>query len=166
MLSELKENLLKAGKSEGCISFDDLNELLPDEIKDPRDIEKIFNFLGDHNIEIVTEEKSGEKRTLSGEVWEKKKDSGEDAADDEPALGFSEEDEHDAEETTTTYLREMGRFDLLTPEEEAKYSKTIRQGFEALIKAIREDKSGVEEIDLLRQRIDLWEKRDPTLKPK
>ena len=166
MLSELKENLLKAGKSEGCISFDDLNDLLPDEIKDPRDIEKIFNFLGDHNIEIVTEEKSGEKRTLSGEVWKKKKKSADDGEDDEPALGFSEEDEHDAEETTTTYLREMGRFDLLTPEEEAKYSKTIRQGFEAIITAIREDSSGVREIDLLRERIDLWEKRDPTLKPK
>ena len=166
MLSELKENLLKAGKSEGCISFDDLNDLLPDEIKDPRDIEKVFNFLGDHNIEIVTEEKSGEKRTLSGEVWEKKKDSSGDGDEDEPALGFSEDDEHDAEETTTTYLREMGRFDLLTPEEEAKYSKTIRQGFEAIITAIRKDKSGVREIDLLRERIELWEKRDPTLKPK
>ena len=166
MLSELKENLLKAGKTEGCISFDDLNDLLPDEIKDPRDIEKIFNFLGDHNIEIVTEEKSGEKRTLSGEKWEKKKDGGDDGDDDESSLGFTEEDEHDAEETTTTYLREMGRFDLLTPEEEAKYSKTIRQGFEAIITAIREDKSGVREIDLLRERIDLWEKRDPTLKPK
>ena len=166
MLSELKENLLKAGKSEGCISFDDLNDLLPDEIKDPRDIEKVFNFLGDHNIEIVTEEKSGEKRTLSGEVWKKKKDSSGDGDEDEPALGFSEDDEHDAEETTTTYLREMGRFDLLTPEEEAKYSKTIRQGFEAIITAIRKDKSGVREIDLLRERIDLWEKRDPTLKPK
>ncbi len=166
MLSELKKDLLKAGKSEGCISFDDLNDLLPDEIKDPRDIEKIFNFLGDHNIEIVTEEKSGEKRTLSGEVWEKKKGSRGDGDEDEPALGFSEDDEHDAEETTTTYLREMGRFDLLTPEEEAKYSKTIRQGFEAIITAIRKDKSGVREIDLLRERIDLWEKRDPTLKPK
>ena len=166
MLSELKENLLKAGKTEGCISFDDLNDLLPDEIKDPRDIEKIFNFLGDHNIEIVTEEKSGEKRTLSGEVYKKRKGDSDDGDDEEPSLGFSEEDEHDAEETTTTYLREMGRFDLLTPEEEAKYSKTIRQGFEAIITAIREDESGVREIDLLRERIDLWEKRDPTLKPK
>ena len=166
MLSELKENLLKAGKTQGCISFDDLNDLLPDEINDPRDIEKIFNFLGDNNIEIVTEEKSGERRTLSGEKWEKKKASASDGDDDEPALGFSEEDEHDAEETTTTYLREMGRFDLLTPEEEAKYSKTIRQGFESIITAIREDVSGVSEIDLLRERIDLWEKRDPTLKPK
>lgn len=166
MLSEIKENLLKAGKSEGCISFDDLNDLLPEEIKDPRDIEKIFNFLGDHNIEIVTEEKSGERRTLSGEIWKAKADGADDADEDEPALGFSEDDEHDAEETTTTYLREMGRFDLLTPEEEAKYSKTIRQGFEAIITAIREDTSGVKEIDLLRERIDLWEKRDPTLKPK
>ena len=60
VLSELKENLLKAGKTEGCISFNDLNELLPDEIKDPEAIEKIFNFLGAHNIEIVTVEKSGE----------------------------------------------------------------------------------------------------------
>jgi len=167
VLSDLKENLLKAGKSEGCISFDDLNELLPDEIKDPNDIEKIFNFLGDHNIEIVTEEKSGEKRTLSGEVWEKKSGDGTGgSADEETSLSFSEEDQHDAEETTTTYLREMGRFDLLTPDEEAKYSKTIRQGFEAIITAIREDTSGVQEIELLCQRIDLWEKRDPTLKPK
>jgi len=167
VLSELKENLLKAGKSEGCISFDDLNDLLPDEIKDPNDIEKIFNFLGDHNIEIVTEEKSGEKRTLSGEIWEKKNEGGAgDSAGEETSLSFTEEDQHDAEETTTTYLREMGRFDLLTPEEEAKYSKTIRQGFEAIITAIREDTSDVKEIELLCERIDLWEKRDPTLKPK
>jgi RNA polymerase primary sigma factor len=165
VLPELKENLLKAGKKEGCISFDDLNDLLPDEIKDPNEIESIFNFLGAHSIEIVTVEKDGEKRTLSGEVWEKNDSSADDAAKD-AAANSSEEETHEAEETTTTYLREMGRFDLLTPEEEAKYSKTIRQGFEAIITAIREDDSGVKEIQLLRERIDLWEKRDPTLKPK
>lgn len=165
MLPELKENLLKAGKEEGCISFDDLNELLPDDIKDPNEIESIFNFLGAHSIEIVTVEKSGEKRTLSGEVWEKTDDPSVDSGHDED-LVLADDDTHEAEETTTTYLREMGRFDLLTPEEEAKYSKTIRQGFESIISAIREDQSGVKEVQLLRERIDLWEKRDPTLKPK
>ncbi|MCP4342802.1 MAG: sigma-70 family RNA polymerase sigma factor [Desulfobulbaceae bacterium] len=165
MLPELKENLLKAGKEEGCISFDDLNELLPDEIKDPNEIESIFNFLGAHSIEIVTVEGNGEKRTLSGEVWEKSDSSNSDANQDDN-ISLPDEETHEAEETTTTYLREMGRFDLLTPEEEAKYSKTIRQGFESIIAAIREDKSGVKEIQLLRERIDLWEKRDPTLKPK
>jgi RNA polymerase primary sigma factor len=168
VLSELKENLLKAGKSEGCISFSDLNELLPEEIKDPGAIESIFNFLGAHDIEIVTIEESGEKRTLSGEVWEKKDEASLDIDDlkDEMVGSGGEDDAHEAEETTTTYLREMGRFDLLTPEEEAKYSKTIRQGFESIIQAIREDQSGVKEMKLLTERIDLWEKRDPTLKPK
>lgn len=165
MLPELKENLLKAGKEEGCISFDDLNELLPDDIKDPNEIESIFNFLGAHSIEIVTVEKSGEKRTLSGEVWEKTDDPSADSGHDEDIV-LADDETHEAEETTTTYLREMGRFDLLTPEEEAKYSKTIRQGFESIISAIREDTSGVKEVQLLCERIDLWEKRDPTLKPK
>lgn len=165
MLPELKENLLKAGKKQGCISFDDLNDLLPDEIKDPNEIESIFNFLGAHSIEIVTVEKDGEKRTLSGEIWKKNNTSTDNAVKD-AAANSSDEENHEAEETTTTYLREMGRFDLLTPEEEAKYSKTIRQGFEAIITAIREDESGVKEIQLLRDRIDLWERRDPTLKPK
>ena len=165
MLPELKENLLKAGKEEGCISFDDLNELLPDDIKDPNEIESIFNFLGAHSIEIVTVEKSGEKRTLSGEVWEKTDDSVPEGSAEEDII-LADDDSHEAEETTTTYLREMGRFDLLTPEEEAKYSKTIRQGFESIIGAIRVDNSGVKEVLILRERIDLWEKRDPTLKPK
>ncbi len=165
MLPELKENLLKAGKEEGCISFDDLNELLPDEIKDPNEIESIFNFLGAHSIEIVTVEEDGEKRTLSGEIWERN-DPSASSANQEDEMSLPDEETHEAEETTTTYLREMGRFDLLTPEEEAKYSKTIRQGFESIIAAIREDVSGVKEIQLLCERIDLWERRDPTLKPK
>ncbi len=165
MLPELKENLIKAGKEEGCISFDDLNELLPDEIKDPNEIESIFNFLGAHSIEIVTVEENGEKRTLSGEIWERD-DASTSNANQEDEMALPDEETHEAEETTTTYLREMGRFDLLTPEEEAKYSKTIRQGFEAIIAAIREDTSGTKEIQVLCERIDLWEKRDPTLKPK
>ncbi len=166
MLSELKESLLKTGKAEGCISFNELNELLPEEIKDPDAIEKIFNFLGDNNIEIVTEEESGERRTLSGEKWEKKDTvTTGNGAEGDSSLS-TETESHEAEETTTTYLREMGQFDLLTSEEEAKYSKTIRQGFEAIICAIREDTSGVREIALLVERISLWEKRDPTLKPK
>ena len=104
MLSEIKENLLKAGKSEGCISFNELNDLLPDEIKDPNAIEKIFNFLGDHDIEIVTVEESGEKRTLSGELWEKKSDSDSDGVDDDldPGISVSDEDSAEAEEPTTT----------------------------------------------------------------
>ena len=167
MLAELKEDLLKVGQEKGCISFTELNKILPDEIKDPAAIEKVFNFLGDNNIEIVTQEgKNGEKRTLSGEVWNPEKDLDSEDNKEESAAKLQADEPHDGEETTTTYLREMGRFDLLTPEEEAKYSRTIRQGFESIIQAIRDDNSGVKDLELLCTRIALWEKRDPTLKPK
>lgn len=162
MLSGIKNDLLEAGKDEGCITFQHLNELLPEQIKDPGAIEELFDFLGENNIEIVTQEESGKRRTLSGEEWTGKK------ADEDEILpdALPDNEEHESEETTTTYLREMGQFDLLTPEEEAKYSKAIREGFDAIIAAIREDTSGVNEIHMLVERIDLWHRRDPTLKPK
>ena len=162
VLSGIKNDLLEAGKDEGCITFQHLNELLPEQIKDPGAIEELFDFLGENNIEIVTQEESGKRRTLSGEEWTGKK-----AGEDETLPdALPDNEEHESEETTTTYLREMGQFDLLTPEEEAKYSKTIREGFDAIIAAIREDTSGVNEIRMLVDRIDLWHRRDPTLKPK
>lgn len=162
MLAGIKNDLLEAGKDEGCITFQHLNELLPEKIKDPGAIEELFDFLGENNIEIVTQEDSGKRKTLSGEEWTGKKNTEEDAS----AESLPDSEEHESEETTTTYLREMGQFDLLTPEEEAKYSKTIREGFDAIIEAIRADESGTKEISMLVERIDLWQRRDPTLKPK
>jgi len=163
VLSGIKDDLLEVGKNEGCITFQHLNELLPDDINDPKAIEEIFDFLGENNIEIVTQEKSGKKKTLAGEDWTGKSKP---SVDDADVDAIPDTEEHETEETTTTYLREMGQFDLLTPEEEAKYSKTIREGFDSIIDAIRKDKSGTPEMKMLTDRIDLWEKRDPTLKPK
>ncbi len=134
---------------------------MPAEVKDPGEIEELFDFLSENNIEIVTQETSGKKKTLSGEEWTGKK-----TTEPEDVEVLPDSEEHESEETTTTYLREMGQFDLLTPEDEARYSKTIRGGFDSIIEAIREDKSGVKEIAMLVERIDLWQRRDPTLKPK
>lgn len=170
MLNDIKSKLLEAGREEGCITFSLLNHLLPEEIKDPNAIEELFDFLGDNNIEIVSEEKSGQKKTLSGEIWDdyKMNVATDECVQKEVAEGVisAPDDAHEPEETTTTYLREMGRFDLLTPLEEGIYSRTIREGFDAIIRAIREDESGVREIEALKDRIDLWEKRDASLKPK
>ncbi len=162
MLSDIKNDLLEAGKDEGCITFQHLNEILPDQVKDPGAIEELFDFLGENNIEIVTQEKSGKRMTLAGEEWTGRKNADEDGSVD----ALPDNEDHEPEETTTTYLREMGQFDLLTPEEEAKYSKTIREGFDAIIALIRADTSGADEIRMLVDRIALWERRDPTLKPK
>lgn len=172
MFSDIKTKLLEAGKDEGCITFSLLNDLIPEDINDPDKIEEIFDFLGENNIEIVNEEASGLKQSLSDKDFDDKHvdDSvtdevpPEDVVEQQLALPGDEASE--VEETTTTYLREMGRFDLLTPEDEEKYSKAIRTGFRTIIEAIRTDQSGIIELKMIKNKIDLWERRDPTLKPK
>jgi len=163
--TNIKARLLEAGKDEGCITLSFLNDLIPED-NDPDTIDGIFDFLQQNNIEVVSQDR-GDK-TGDGKDDKEREDSV-DMLDDEGRFAdkVTEKDElSEPEETTTTYLREMGQFDLLTPEEEEKYSKTIREGFDAIIRAIRKDKSKVAEMVDLVERIELWEKRDPTLKPK
>ncbi len=161
MPAEIKAKLLEISKEEGQISIAYLNSLIPEE-KTAEFIDEIYDFLSQQNIEVVSHEKSDSK----------KKDSDDFSDDDSDFLMFQAEsgpdspDLQEPEETTTTYLREMGRFELLTPEDEEKYSKAIRSGFDAIIDSIRTDDSGVPEIQLMVNRIAVWEKRDPTLKPK
>ncbi|MEW6221429.1 MAG: sigma-70 family RNA polymerase sigma factor [Thermodesulfobacteriota bacterium] len=171
MSTDIKAKLLEVGKDEGCISFSLLNDLIPSDVNDPNKIEEIFDFLGENNIEIVSEDPSGHKRTLGGKLW----DDGDEGSQDLEGAGQEEaledafavpEESGEAEETTTTYLREMGRFDLLTPEQEEQYSRAIRDGFQSIIQAIRDERGTLPEIRSLQARIDLWERRDPTLKPK
>lgn len=164
MPSKLKTRLLKASKKTGFISTEVLNDLLPED-KDATYIDEILDFLDENNIEIASKEILAQK--YPDKVKSLQDEEHEEQSDNITGKGTVNKDEaQEVEETTTTYLREMGRFDLLTPEEEEKYSKTIREGFDGIIKTIRTDDSDVAELNLLVERIALWEKRDPTLKPK
>jgi RNA polymerase primary sigma factor len=166
--AEIKERLLEIGKSEGYISITFLNDLIPED-KGPEFIDEIFEFLAKNKIEIISQEELEEKKAEESDSENPEADfestiPGEDAL--EPVSSAKDDESGEIEETTTTYLREMGQFELLTPSEEEKYSKAIRQGFDAIITAIRNDANRVPEIVVLIDRIALWEKRDPTLKPK
>ncbi|MDZ7642189.1 MAG: sigma-70 family RNA polymerase sigma factor [Desulfurivibrio sp.] len=169
MSANIKSRLLEAGKDDGCITLSFLNDLIPDD-KDPEAIDGIFDFLQENNIEVVTHDKSGGPKNLDGQTpavkTEPESDSDTAAEEEEPVKTAVRDELAEPEETTTTYLREMGQFDLLTPKEEEKYSKTIREGFNAILNTVRQDRSGLPEMQQLAERIDLWEKRDPTLKPK
>jgi len=160
--AEIKAQLLEASKESGYITISQLNKIIPEE-KNADFIDEVFDFLLHSKIDIVSGEPVG-GATPDGKAVKPGSVSLENQP--EPKKDPAKDDPHEPEETTTTYLREMGRFDLLTPEEEEKYSKAIRSGFDAIIKEIRLNDSGVPEIKLLVDRIALWEKRDPTLKPK
>jgi RNA polymerase primary sigma factor len=167
---DIKEKLLKIGKSKGYISITYLNAVIPEE-KGPKFIDEIFALLAENDIEVISQEELVDRK--AARTGHKGDDDGGDTEEPipgeealEPVSATKDEDSSEIEETTTTYLREMGQFSLLTPEEEEKYSKAIRQGFDAIIEAIRADDTGSLGMANLIERIALWEKRDPTLKPK
>ncbi|VAW41797.1 RNA polymerase sigma factor RpoD, partial [hydrothermal vent metagenome] len=157
MPAEINKKLLSIHKDLGYITISILNDLIP-EHKSVEFIDQIYDFLEKNNIVVLS---------VPPRLPATGKDKGKDDGDDVTVIeAIPQYDVHEPEETTTTYLREMGQFELLSPEEEEIYSKAIRQGFNAIINVIRVNDSGVPEIKILVDRLALWEKRDPTLKPK
>ncbi|MGM0681876.1 MAG: RNA polymerase sigma factor region1.1 domain-containing protein [Thermodesulfobacteriota bacterium] len=53
VIMKIKNKLLEAGKNNGYLSIDFLNDLIPEE-KDATFIDEIFTFLNEHNIEVVS----------------------------------------------------------------------------------------------------------------
>lgn len=177
------DQLLKAGHK-GVLTYDLLNELIPEDIKDPGQLEKIFEFLCQNDIEVTTSPPSTAKPESPEEP---ERESVEDSAvavsvaikGDESNLDLDEVSEEakkdvvidaggytDSEEITTTYLREMGRYELLTTEREEDLSKTIRVGFNNIITSILDYPEHMPEMESLRAQIVSWRRRDPSLKPK
>ncbi len=164
VISKIKNKLLEVGKNNGYLSIDFLNDLIPED-KGAAFIDEVFTFLSEHNIEVVSKKLTDQKtqKNVPGPVTVN------DAKSDVDSTTGSVKEKgvnQEIEEATTTYLREMGRYELLSPKEEEKYSRIIRSGFNAIIRTIREIDSNHEEIVQLNERINLWEQRDPTLKPK
>ena len=171
-------DILEAGK-EGGLTYSLLNEILPDDVKDPEKIEEVFDYLCTHEIEIMDEPDGADHPLKSIISKGRAPKTPEEVKDIESKTPESTEKEKekpqvfvdsggftDSEEITTTYLREMGKFELLTPEREEELSKIIRDGFNGIIDAIFEHPSTCAEIEDLREQIRLWRKRDPSLKPK
>ncbi len=161
---ELEKKLLEMGK-DGAITYEALNEILPENYDDPDKIEEIFDFLSKNNIEILDEKQLYEK-----EEWiekEAQKKIQELSTLSESELEVKEEEESsESEEVTSLYLKEMGKYPLLTPEREAELSKIIRGGFNFIVEAVEKHPSDVPEMKALKAEIALWRKRDPGLKPK
>ncbi len=168
------DRLIEAAR-EGTLTYQVLNDLIPDEIKDIGRLEEIFDMLCQNNIEVIDGLKltSINKKDVVRDLLEKRALTDEKSSSDfiktkaKPlAVVLDSGGQTDSEEITTTYLREMGRYELLTPEREQQLSRTIRDGFNGIIKAIMDFSSDLPAMEDLREQIRTWRRRDPSLKPK
>lgn len=161
---ELQNKILELGKS-GQLTYDLLNRLLPEEYNDPDKMEEIFDLLEAYRIELKDMDPYEREEFIEKRVQDKMKELtiyGEGELEEEEE-GISEPG---SDELLSIYLKEMGKYELLTPEKEEELSKKIREGFEKLIEGFVKVKGDYPEIREVKETIENWQKRDPNLKPK
>lgn len=120
--------LLEYAKTKKTISFDELQDFLPESVLNSEKIDGILALLESHSIQIEDEEIQVEEEAPPRRETEKKR------------LVYSDKDSA-VDDPIRLYLREIGKENLLTAEQEVSLSKTMEEGEEIIKRIIL--KSGV-----------------------
>ena len=131
--------LLEYGKKKKRISYDEVSDFLPPEIVNTEKMDEVFSILEKHHIEL-------QEDGLETEMEELGAAESEDAGEAEKAIEESKKTKKKRKIVTNhkdvsiddpirLYLREIGKENLLTAEEEVRLSKQMEDG-ENIIKRV------------------------------
>ena len=127
--SDEVRKLISLGEEKGFLTYDDVNDILPDVVSSDQ-IDDIMTLFGEMNIDVVDAQK-GKKVTSkkkSEEKQEDKKSKGEQLLP-VSVLGKTSD-------PVKMYLREMGLVPLLSREEEVEIAKKIEEGERKIMNAV------------------------------
>ncbi len=123
--------LIKLAKEQGYLTWDDLNEALPDGVNDPDLIESIQTRLRAMEFDIIEASDVDRYKDLKKEQ-ETDSESENDAEEDDEKEEKSEEEKSEPsgrldilDDPVRMYLKQMGQVPLLTREQEVEISKRI-----------------------------------------
>ena len=139
------KKLLEYAKGKKSVSYDEVNDFLPDSIVHSDRIEEVIGLLEKHNIKLEDEE-------ISLELEEEK------PGKDRKKLIYSDK-ESSVDDPIRLYLREIGKENLLTAEQEVELSKRMEEG-ENIIKGVIKN-SGVLVREFLRLGLRATSVKDP-----
>jgi len=112
------EKIIALGRQKGFVTYDQVNDLLPDGVSSSEDIDRIFDILGDEDIQIVENEDEA--------AAEAEKDA---AKREEESLleAAAEEQVYPLDDPVKMYLKQMGSIALLSREEEIELARKIEE---------------------------------------
>ncbi len=114
-ISERLAQVITMGRDKGRLTYDELNNLLPEDVASPEEIDELLTLLGKEHIEIVDKPTTSKVSRL--EEREEKEQREEEAAE------LAEVGQLD--DPVKMYLRQMGQIPLLTREQELALAKRI-----------------------------------------
>ncbi|MFH1414331.1 MAG: RNA polymerase sigma factor RpoD [Candidatus Omnitrophota bacterium] len=119
------EKIIAIGRQKGFLTYDEVNELLPKELSSSEDIDRLFDMLGNEDIQLVEkeEERSNEKKTSQN----LKELLSEQLKVEERFLPL--------DDPVKMYLKQMGSISLLSREDEIELAKKIEDAEEKFKRA-------------------------------
>jgi len=112
------EKIIALGRQKGFLTYDEVNDLLPQELSSSEDIDRLFEMLGNEDIQIIEneEEKEAEKQQA---IAAKEELLAEQMKSEERFLPL--------DDPVKMYLKQMGSISLLTRENEIELAKKIEE---------------------------------------
>ncbi len=117
------KHLMDIGKEKGFVLYDDVNEILPDDLAAGPELDELLADLDHAGVEILEEPKLD---------FEKKGEEGDEFSE----LELNQEFGDKTNDPVRMYLREMGTVPLLTREGEIELAKRIERGQKSVCKAL------------------------------
>ena len=133
---EIKK-LISLGKEKGYLTYEDLNEVLPEEVVSER-LQDVMMIFDEMEIEVVDEPPQKKNSEVDVNIKE------------DILSGLTFEDIRTVD-PVKLYLKEMGSVPLLSKEEEVEIAKIIEQGEEEILDALLDSMLGVREVLKLRE---------------
>ncbi len=127
-LDEGLKTLLDLGKRRGFLTFDQVNDYLPDEASSPEKIHGLLESLDELGIELINEDEAEARLIASGDVDDEPEDVVDEPADDDDSELTPEDlDEisRRIDDPVRMYLTQMGEIPLLTRDQEIGLAKKI-----------------------------------------
>jgi RNA polymerase primary sigma factor len=142
--------LIEYAKEKKTLSYDELSDFLPEHIANSDKVEQVLALLEANNVQLIEEESAGEDEVEAeprkAQAAEKKR------------LVYSDK-ESSVDDPIRLYLREIGRENLLTAEQEIELSKQMEDGENIIKTVIKKSGMIIPEFYHIAQRA--FSKKDP-----
>jgi len=131
--------LINLGRERGYLLYDEVNDVLPEEVHSPEDLDDMFLLFDSLGIEMVDSE---EKYKAKAEEKTAEKEEPEEPTKVDLSPGTLEK----TNDPVRMYLREMGTVPLLTREGEVEIARRIERGEKNIVKALSRSRYAINQL--------------------
>lgn len=149
------QQLIDIGKEKGFLTYEEVNDVLPEDITSADQIDTVLSMFDEMDIEIIEtdDENRPRKKSAPGKASPEKSTAAKDKEEEEDEEESETETEEVAADTfakstdpVRMYLRKMGAVALLTREGEVEIAKKIERHEDAVLNTLLTSPIGIKEV--------------------